>query len=476
MPYKPSSAENERLVRAMREQWKGRVIDYSPGRPARLVQHLDLEDFGGPVLVAGDLDGDGRAEFIIRQQAGAYNDPLCSTYQYDGPRWERIDCTTALTLDGTILWQFGEPWKEDVEYPAHGANCPLVCDIDADGKAEALAFADGTLRILDGATGRESRRVVPEDRNVSTVIPFFPMPREPGCIVLKNGAETDTPGFLYGQGTYLYDHSLRCVFGPEAARYSGHTVTHAPLPPNGECALIDGFCAYDRSGQKLWECTDDDVEEGSHVDSVVAGDINGDGKVELVYCMDGRREFSMVALSGDGHFLWKVVSDHPQTALIANCMTGWDQPQIYMAEKYRGFGAYDGDGNVIWRQEDLDSYPRLIRPEPGQNCLLWSANRVESVAPYVSDGEYRIIWRFDEVLNHEKRMKRIPFRYPEGTDPKPVWFRRDEWGFGYGAFAYDVDGDGCEEVVIYDRYDLWVYKLERSGNDQQADGGPKTDV
>ena len=66
----------------------------------------------------------------------------------------------------------------------------------------------------------------------------------------------------------------------------------------------------------------------------------------------------------------------------------------------------------------------------------------------------------------------IVFPFPEnGRQPDefrvPGWpqfdnhppSRPDDWGFGYRAEIADLDGDGKEEVVIYDRRWCWIYKV-----------------
>jgi hypothetical protein len=51
---------------------------------------------------------------------------------------------------------------------------------------------------------------------------------------------------------------------------------------------------------------------------------------------------------------------------------------------------------------------------------------------------------------------RVP-GWPQFDDNPP--HRPDDWGYGYNAEIADVDADGKEEVVIYDRRFCWIYRL-----------------
>jgi len=444
------------------DQFKGRRIDYSKGRPAQLICHLDLKDFGGPSVLAGDLDGDGHAEFLITQEASGYNRRLGAGPWYR-PEWETVGCTTAVRANGTILWQNGVPWNGPVEYPSHGGSTAVVCDIDADGKSEIVNRDGDRFGILDGATGTLRHSVPVVDKNINHIAPFFPRAGKPGRLVLKCGGATDVPGHAYAQGTYLYDAGLEQLAGPILSRFSGHHVGILPLE-NSRCGFLDGVCLYAEDGQKIWESDTREIIEGSHVDSLAVGDINGDGQMEIVYCFDGpgvpNTEYSMAAFTARGAFLWKVVSTHPQHVVIAAAREGAKLPQIYLGEKKGGIGAYDGNGQALWRRNEISAYPSVVCLGEGRDRILWRPHRMESIVPYVADEKGDVAVYFQECLAHKQRNKPLPFKH-EGPGPFPLPLRRPhDFNFGYGCQVHprDLDHDGSE-VVIYDRYDLWIYKI-----------------
>lgn len=132
----------------------------------RAISGFDTEDFGSEVLRVGDLNGDGQTELVFVQSAF-------------GPR--TIECITATTLAGEVLWQVGRPSA------ANGrvySDLPVqVYDWDDDGLDDVLyvrqaeylepvEYGDdrirewarkygghATLVVLDGRTGREKTTI-----------------------------------------------------------------------------------------------------------------------------------------------------------------------------------------------------------------------------------------------------------------------------------------------------------------------------
>jgi hypothetical protein len=111
-------------------------------QPWKIVS-LDAE-YGGQWVVAGDVDGDGQVEIVSAENVNENDVHYTST-------------VIAQKLDGSVLWKWGNPaigrkiWHHDVACQIH--------DWDGDGKNEVVLCTKGFLVELDGATGRQRRKI-----------------------------------------------------------------------------------------------------------------------------------------------------------------------------------------------------------------------------------------------------------------------------------------------------------------------------
>jgi len=104
--------------------------------PARLVRRFPIAQTGGLIAI-GDLNGDGRPEFVISSGASRQ---------------------TAYRADGDILWDHDDP--EATRIASHNCLYPIY-DIDGDGRNEYVTIrrveGDYGLCIVDGRTGTVKR-------------------------------------------------------------------------------------------------------------------------------------------------------------------------------------------------------------------------------------------------------------------------------------------------------------------------------
>nr|MBP9903708.1 hypothetical protein [Verrucomicrobiota bacterium] len=118
---------------------------------------LDPE-YSGAWVVAGDLDGDGQVEIV-------------SARNVDQNDVHYTSAVVAQRLDGSVLWRWGDP-KIGRQKLHHDVACQIY-DWDGDGKNEVVLSGDGFVFELEGATGREKRRL--------------PLPKDAGdCLVFVN--------------------------------------------------------------------------------------------------------------------------------------------------------------------------------------------------------------------------------------------------------------------------------------------------
>lgn len=126
----------------------------------KLWKEVDVSEFPGCFVCLGDLDGDGRVDFLLYRQGPQSTPGYLVAIDHDGRElWSRGDSTIKKHMPDGV-------WKE----PAL-RGIAFVFDIDQDGRSEVISefWEEGKpmLYVLAGATGKiEQRRESPFDLDV----------------------------------------------------------------------------------------------------------------------------------------------------------------------------------------------------------------------------------------------------------------------------------------------------------------------
>ncbi|HPO14619.1 MAG TPA: PIG-L family deacetylase [Candidatus Hydrogenedentes bacterium] len=248
----------------------------------------------------GDLDGDGRYDFVIKQP-DANVDPG-NSYWNRSPGTYIIE---AYLQDGTFLWQKDLTWaiEQGTWYSPY-----VVYDFDGDGKAEvAIKTGEGDTRdadgrvktgpeylsILDGMTGQEITRT---DWLTRLEVYKLSSRNQLGVAYLDG----KTPHIMMARGTYedmklaafrYHDGKLYRVWdwtnAGESPAYWGqgaHFMHCADVDGDGRDEVILGSCAVDDNGKSLWSTG------LGHPDHCYVGEIDpAHPGLEIYYGIEGER-------------------------------------------------------------------------------------------------------------------------------------------------------------------------------------------
>jgi rhamnogalacturonan endolyase len=370
----------------------------------------------------GDLDGDGQLDMLIAQ-----NIPRVS-----GDGHDHISCLTAVTLDGTVLWQSGRAdprnglLTNDVPFQIH--------DVDGDGRNEVVLIRDFKLQILEGISGNLKRWAW-----MPAALPAAGGSKPP--YQFENG---DAIAFVNVSGAkdrrdilvkdryrnfWIFNNALELLWKGQGQ--TGHFPYPFDIDGDGHDEILLGYALWDHTGRQLWS-HDDELRD--HADAVFLGTFSGDPKAEPRAYACGSDE-GLLIFGKDGKVLNHVRIGHAQSASIGKYRPDLPGLQYLTVNFWRNPGIvtlFDSDGNILAQEEPIHSGSPLLPVNwrgDGQEFALLSGNVREGG---MIDGNLRRVVMF-----------------PDDGHPDLC------------AYVADVTGDPRDEVILWDQERVWIYTQDR---------------
>lgn len=379
---------------------------------AVLFRKVALGEYAGRNLRVGDIDGDGKTEFVIAQNMDIGHDEHV------------ITCLTAIDLRGKVLWQIGEP---DLRNFRTTSDVPLqLYDIDGDGKCEVIYCRDFRIIIGDGATGE----ILAEARNPRSRVgygfgspPSFPE-TQGDSITVCNLSGSTRPQELILKDRYnnlwAYDKDLNQLWS-----YTGktsHFVVSCDVNGDGKDEVFSGDAMINPNGKPLWT-----IDLYDHCDSMVVGDIDDEPGPDLVMANQTGGFYFLDALTGRIKKEWHL--GHAQGTTLAKFRSDIKGLQI-VAQTYWG-GAYwfmfDRNGKII--EADFDCVYGWVP-------VNWTGDGEELMATPegLYDGHRRLVVPFPDLSE-------------QSLDTK-FW-------------VHDICGDPRDEVIRYGTKNVDIFTQSR---------------
>jgi len=396
------------------------VADGIPIQPWKVVP-LDPA-YSGAWVVTGDLDGDGRPEIVSARNVNQGDIHYTSA-------------AVAHDLDGRVLWRWGDPG-----IGRRGLHHDVACQIhdwDGDGRNEVIVCTDTHLVELDGATGKERRRLpIPPDAS--------------DCLVFAD---------LTGRG-HASDVLVKTRYGQIwAMNYAGDllwTVTnpggamtaHQPFPldidGDGRDEIVAGYALLGPDGTTRWTLEDlVGPDGGGHLDCcrvLRRGGEPRDWRLALTCCGFGR----LAVIDGEGRSVWNLDGHHFESIDIGKVCSDTPGPQILV--------------DVVPPSSDSREYPLWVVSENGRILgeIMTEYARFHALTDWDGDGFDEVVSPYSRGLFNGRGERIATFAMPPQKDiyggQPPA-----EGEVGGIVLEGDMTGDGMPDVSITASYALYIF-------------------
>ena len=411
-----------------------------------LWKEIDLKPYRGSFVSPGDLDGDGKVDFLLSCM-GPHTTPAY---------------LAAIDLSGRKLWEVGDASINTVGVAGYAREptcrgIASIYDVDGDGRAEVIAelWSDDRpmLCLVDGASGRIKRQIPspldmsvrqPEGYRSSRPVPMALIarlngPDAPPTIVLKYEASNTIPCHAFG-----LNGSLELLWHLETRPTGmGHTPTVADIDDDGREEIVLGETVVGAKGTILWQ-----QEFGIHADCTSVCDVApSPGKEVLMsICQQG----PAYCLSDDGRILWqKTRQDVPHGQAIwagdfIEEVQGVEVVILRSGHVGDFLSVRGSDGTELARfqhRSGLTRQGRRLYPDFPVK-IRWKGPLLESlwlpIDRTLVDGRGRVV---QDLGLHDEHVQTVLHC---GTSKRHLAAQ---------AIALDICGDEREELILYQPYD-----------------------
>jgi hypothetical protein len=385
--------------------------------------------YSGAWVVTGDVNGDGQVEIVSARNVNEGDVHYTSA-------------VVAQRLDGQVLWRWGNP-----DIGRRGLHHDVACQIydwDGDGANEVVVCTRDSLVELDGATGKERRRIpIPPDAT--------------DCLVFANlsAGQRATDVLIKDRYTQIWalDRSGKLLW--TVRNPGGFKTAHQPVPVDidgdGRDEIMAGYALLNPDGHVRWTLGNRAQLSGGHMDCcriLRQGKTPQDCRLVLTACGANR----MLVTDGNGAVQWEAGGGHHYESLNLGRINP-DRPGTQILVDLD-----DSSANALW-----------VLDESGAQLLHLQVDysRFHALVDWNGDGHDEI------VLPHSRGIfdfqgRRIGTFAMETQEDLYGGKPRVEGEIGNIVLNGDMTGDGVPDVTITSPQMVYIFKNEKGRKAEEA--------
>ena len=387
--------------------------------PLKLIKKINLKNFGS-----------GRQLRCVRDNNKTYFILMQNQKRYIRDSFQRLSSMTCFDTDGNVLWTIGEP---NNTYDNSYISCDLPCqvaDVNGDGKLELIYSRDFYVYIKDFYTLKEiasfATPIVDNDPlfkgepfhrlNVDMIrVADFEGLGYKGNIIIKDRY----------QNVIAYTHDLK-----EMWRYHNKNTGHFPyvydFNDDGKDEIFIGYDLVSSKGEILVDLPFNQ----DHTDEIIYASLKK-GEPKRLILASGNEGFNMFNI--DGTLYKHNEIGHAQRVSVAPFRNKEDELEVCVTSFWGCNGIismYDYESKLLARREMMGNGSSItpINYDGVHNLILTYPDKDGGILDY----------NLDTVLN-----------YPEDGHPTVC------------NEAYDIDGDGIDEILVWDNKMMYIYKTSK---------------
>ena len=399
------------------------IMPYQLNPNVELIKEYNLPISG--IAKFGNVDGDGKTDFMILE--------------------DDFSATIFNNL-GEELWSWKAPTEHAnlrSEFEAPG----VLWDFDQDGKAEVVHWrsinSKEWLVIADGQTGEVLRKVEWPTRPLPHVYNNFRLAiaklttNQPNELVVFTdmGGTINTDAYA-ADLTHLWRHTEK-----RKKDNLGHYIYPLDLDEDEIDEVLVGSLLLDSEGQEIWNRFDLLDDNHDHADSYKFGDIDHDGKKDIVIANSEVGVFAIDAMTKE--IIWQNVAEHSQQLQVGYFLKDVPGPQTVVGGRTYGIKGTNEPGlssQLYW----FDNKGKLISMWPKGFPLNGNPDFV--TGNWDGKGKNELFW-YKFRLNEEGKGE---LYFPDGV-----------------FHMFDFTGNGAEEVVTLNENILRVYGSKTAIEDDE---------